>query len=269
MLPIHIDDHHRFMFAEGEMEHWVYRDGAGPGVLILHELPGMTPKCIELAQRVMNRGFTVYLPLFFGDPGDESSLQGGMHVTALCIRREFECFATDKTSPVSVWLRALCRQMKSECGGVGIGAIGMCFTGSIILSLMVDNTLLVPVLSQPALPFHQGHLPGAASPAERRRALGIHPDDLAKAKQRATAAPILAYRFATDKVCPRERFERLREEFGGNVSTTEIPTGSTHPGNFPDNAHSVLTKFFVDEPGNPTRKALDEILARFDERLRL
>src|SRR5689334_7192053 len=128
-MPIHIDAQHRFMFSDEGIDHWVYRDGNGPGVLILHELPGMTPKCIELAERVMNRGYTVYLPLFFGEPGDDSSFQGAIHVTALCVRHEFECFATEKTSPVSKWLRALCRQMKQECGGAGVGAIGMCITG--------------------------------------------------------------------------------------------------------------------------------------------
>ena len=268
MTAINVDEAHRFSFEHEGIEHFVYKDGAGPGVLVMHELPGMTPKCIELAERIMNAGYTVYLPLFFGEPGEDSDFRGGIHVTALCVRHEFECLATDKTGRVSHWIRALCGRIRSECGGKGVGAIGMCFTGSVVLSVMLDDTVVVPVLSQPALPFHEVLIPGGPSAAERKRSIGLDPEDLALVKQRAAQMPILGFRFTTDKICPRERFQRLRDEFGENFQGTEIPTGPGNPGNFPNDAHSVLTKYFVDDPTNPTRQALDLILARFAERLR-
>lgn len=265
MTKILIDDAHRFTFAHEGITHRVYRDGSGPGVLILHELPGMTPECIQLGQRVMDAGYTTYLPLLFGNPGDNatSALPTLARVTKLCIQREFECLATDKTSRISHWLRALCVKMKSECDGKGVGAIGMCLTGSVILSVMLEQSVLVPVLSQPALPFHNFMFPGAASTAERKRALGIHPTDLEKAVARSQRVQILGYRFTTDPVCPRERFDTMRETFRNNFRGVEIPTGPENPGNIPDKAHSVLTKYFVDEVGHPTRVALDEILSAF------
>jgi dienelactone hydrolase len=191
----------------------------------------------------------------------------GVSAMTMCIRHEFECFATSRTSRISHWLRALCARMKAECGGRGVGAIGMCFTGSVILAVMLEEALLVPVLSQPAMPFHEGFLPGGPSSDERKRALGIHPSDLRAVVARAADTPILGYRFTTDRICPKERFETLRQTFGENFSGAEIPTGSGDRWNIKDGAHSVLTKYFVDQPDHPTRKALDEILGRFAQRL--
>jgi len=261
---IHIDDAHRFEFTEGGISHPVYRDGTGPGVLLLHELPGMSDRCIHLAELVMRAGYTVYLPLLFGRPGQSSGLKGMAAV--LCLRREFNLFATDRSSPISGWLLALCRRIKAECGGKGVGAIGMCLTGGIVLSLLLDDTVLAPVLSQPAMPLLL-KLPGLPPIDERKAALGISPDHLQEAVKRSAAAPILGYRFATDTTCPKERFDTLETTFGANFRGTQIPTGPENPGNIPNGAHSVLTEYFVDEPGHPTRQALDEILAQFGKQL--
>jgi dienelactone hydrolase len=262
---IQLDDAHRFSFSEGGISHPVYRDGQGPGVLILHELPGMTPECVRLADLVMGAGHTVYLPLFFGRPGKTANnLQ--MATALFCLRQEFQLLATDRSSPISRWLLALCRRIKTECGGRGVGAIGMCFTGGIVLSLLVDDTVLAPVVSQPALPLLVP-FPGAPPVAERKAALGLSPAELQAAVARSATVPILGYRFETDKVCPKERFATLRQTFGPGFRGTEIPTGPGHPGDIPDGAHAVLTKSFVDQPGHPTRKALDEILAHFKRQL--
>jgi dienelactone hydrolase len=263
-LAIHVDDAHRFRFTEGRISHWVYRDGKGPGVLVLHELPGMSQECIRLADFILREGYTVYLPLLSGRPGQSSNAKGLLSL--FCLRREFQILATDRRSPISGWLLALCRRIKAECGGKGVGAIGMCFTGGIVLSLMIDGTVLAPVVSQPALPLLVP-FPGAPPLEERKRALGIAPEELREAVRRSAAAPVLGYRFTTDKVCPRERFETLQKAFGPNFHGTEIPTGPANPGNIPDGAHSVLTEHFVDQPGHPTKQALDDILAHFKRQL--
>jgi dienelactone hydrolase len=268
-LAIHIDNAHRFHLDQDGISYPYFRDGSGPGVLVLHELPGLTPKCIELADRIMRQGYTVYLPLFFGDPFEDSGMLGFAHITRMCIRHELECFATDKTSHLSHWLRALCVRMHAECGGPGVGAIGMCLTGGIILSVMIEESLLVPVVCQPVMPLYQVPLPGGPSEEARKSALGIDPHELEFVKERAVKSPILGYRFTTDTLCPPERFARLRKEFGDNFRGTEIPTGPEHPGKIRNKAHSVLTTEFVDEEHHPTRRALDEILQRFRERLKV
>ena len=73
-----------------------------------------------------------------------------------CVSREFANWATSTTSPITVWLRALARAEHERCGGPGVGAVGMCFTGGFALAMMVDDELIAPVLSQPSLPFPIG-----------------------------------------------------------------------------------------------------------------
>src|SRR5437899_4024162 len=108
----------------------VYRTGSGPAVIVMAEIPGITPKVAEFGRRVAVLGCTAVLPHLFGVPGKGQSAGAIMRSTGpACISREFSCFATRKTSPVTVWLRALARQMHAECGGPGVGAVGMCFNG--------------------------------------------------------------------------------------------------------------------------------------------
>ena len=47
----------------------VYRRGTGPGVVIVHEIPGITPKVAAFANDVVAAGFTVVMPSLVGTPG--------------------------------------------------------------------------------------------------------------------------------------------------------------------------------------------------------
>ena len=253
-----IDPNDSFSHHLNEITHTVYRLGPKnkPGVLLIHELPGMTPQCIDLAELIAQRGFRIYLPLLFGKPGGDSPIK------AICVRKEINFFSANGASRLSPWFRALCRRIYEECGGKGVGVIGMCMTGSIVLSVMLEPSVLVPVMSQPALP-----LPRIFARKKKKAALGVPDEDVLVARQKATAYPILGYRFATDTKCPAERFQTLRDNFGANFRGTEIPTGPDNPGNIPTGAHSVLTQYFVNEPNHPTRKALDEIIDQFKAKL--
>jgi hypothetical protein len=64
-------------FSSNGISHRVYLKGVGPDVLLMHELPGMTPQFINLARTVADAGFTVHLPLFFGEPGQELAATSG------------------------------------------------------------------------------------------------------------------------------------------------------------------------------------------------
>jgi dienelactone hydrolase len=238
--------------------HW---GGQGPGVLVMHEIPGITPEVATFGRRVADEGFTAVLPHLFGTPGKPLS---GTYVLGqmarACIAREFLVLAQNGSSPITSWLRALCRQVHGECGGPGVGAIGMCLTGNFALSLMLDEAVMAPVLSQPSLPFpvSKGH----------KRALHLSDDDLAVVKQRAAAGcGVLGLRFTADPMCPPERFESLRRELGDGFEGIEIDSSKGNPHGIPRIAHSVLTKDLVDEAGHPTRAALERVLALFRERL--
>jgi dienelactone hydrolase len=239
----------------------VYRMGTGPAVIVIHEMPGITPEVAGFGRRVAAAGFTAVLPALFGEPG--KPLGAGYAARGLawgCVSKEFSALATASTSPITVWVRALGAQMHEECGGPGIGAVGMCFTGGFALAMMVDDRLLAPVLSQPSLPF----------PLTRKHKadIGIGGDDLARVKERAAAGTcVLGLRFTADRAVPPERFETLRRELGDAFVAVEIDSGPGNPWGIKRIAHSVLTNDFVDEPGHPTREALDQVLALFSEKL--
>ena len=169
--------------------------------------------------------------------------------------------ARRESSPVTDWLRALCRHAHSERGGPGVGFIGMCLTGNFGLSMMVDSSVMAPVLSQPSLP-----LPVSA---DHRRALHLSDADLEVVKKRAASGcPLLGLRFSHDPMCPGERFERLDQELGDAFESIVIDSGPGNPNGIPRSAHSVVTKDLVDREGHPTRQALDRVLGFFAERLR-
>ncbi len=238
----------------------VYRAGAGPGVVVMSEMPGITPNVAAFAQRVVDAGFTVAMPSMFGTPGRDVSTPYVLRsLTQGCVSREFSNWALNRTSPIIDWLRALARDLHEQCGGPGVGAIGMCFTGGFALAMAVDNTMLAPVLSQPSLPF-----PGGKA---RKRALGLSDADLATVAAREDLC-LLAMRFTGDFAVPPQRFEHLREVFGDRIITIEIENRKgRNPHDLPKAAHSVVTEHLVDEPGHPTKEALDRVLAFFQERL--
>src|SRR6185312_4298781 len=52
--------------SEDGMVRPTYRKGSGPGVVVIHEIPGITPAVIRFAEEVVARGFSVVLPSLFG-----------------------------------------------------------------------------------------------------------------------------------------------------------------------------------------------------------
>jgi dienelactone hydrolase len=257
-----LEGYDAFAFAHDGATRTVYRRGAGAGVVIIHEVPGITPAVERFANSVVDAGFTAYLPHLFGVPGrPESAAYIARGMLGACIRREFAVLARRASSPVTDWLRALCRRAHAECGGPGVGAIGMCLTGNFALSLMVDETVMAPVLSQPSLPY----------PVSRSHAAALHlsDGDLAAVKERSAAGcGVLGLRFTHDALCPGSRFATLRRELGEGFEGIEIDSGPGNPHGIPRIAHSVVTRDLVDEEGHPTRRARDRVLALFRERLR-
>lgn len=253
----------RFDFTHQGVAHPVYRAGSGPAVIVIAEIPGITPNVIAFAQRVRDLGCTVYLPSLFGIPGHEpdgAAMRSAFG--ALCVSREFTRFALRKQSRVTVWLRALAKRAHEESGGPGVGAVGMCFTGGFALAMAVDRRMLAPVLSQPSLPYPVS--------AARKADVGLDTASLARVKERCAdeGLCVLGLRFTEDKFSPPERFARLRRELGDGFVGVEIPSSSVPHGAGPGGmAHSVLTEDLVDEPGHPTREALEQVLQLFRDRL--
>jgi dienelactone hydrolase len=257
-----LDDFVRSQFTHGGKTRTVFKKGSGPAVVVIEEMPGITPSVLGFARRVAALGCTAAVPHLFGVPGAEpNARQVFSSILPACVSREFTVLATCRTSPVIDWLRALARDLHRECGGPGVGVVGMCFTGGFALAMIADAPVLAPVLSQPSLPF-----PVSAS---RKRDLGLSPADLDEVKRQCAARDltVLGLRFTGDKVVPAERFQRLREELGERFVGVEIDSSPGNPHGNPTSAHSVLTEHLVDSPGHPTRDALDKVLDLFRTRL--
>lgn len=257
-------------FSHEGATHRYYTYGSGPAVIVLAEIPGITPKVIDFARRVAAAGLTVYVPSLFGTDGaspmpvgaKDAPRAGALLAKSLgkvCVSREFTIFAAGKSSPVVTWLRALAAKAHDECGGPGVGAVGMCVTGGFALAMSVDDRMLAPVLSQPSLPF--GFTPG------RRRNIDISTDDLAVVKARcAKGLQVMGARFEGDQLVPGSRFEFLREQLGDAFIGVELPNSTANPEALIP-PHSVLTEHLIDEPGQPTRDTLDQVIDFFRTKL--
>ena len=260
-MPDSLSDFTRTTFTHDGTTRDVYRLGEGPAVIIMAEIPGITPKVADFARRVAGIGCTVVLPRLFGEPGRDPSVAYAMRsIGPACVSREFAAFAANRTAPVTRWLRALAADAHESCGGPGVGALGMCFTGGFALGMMLDDRLIAPVLSQPSLPI------GVTKKA--KSGLQLSDEDLARVKERAAdGVCVLGLRFTGDPVVRPERFERLRAELGDNFIGVEIDSSKGNEWGYPTSAHSVLTEHYVDDPGSPTRVALDQVLDFFRDRL--
>jgi dienelactone hydrolase len=233
-------------------------------VIVIHEVPGPHPLVLRFAKRVAAAGHTVFLPVLMGQVGRPVSA-GYAAVEVLkniCIRREFTCWASDRSSPIVDWLRALARRVHGECGGAGVGAVGMCFTGGFALAMMTEPAVIAPVLSQPSLPFPITH--------KQRSALGISPAELAIAQRRFEQEDLsmIGLRFFGDPVVPDERFAAYKACFGARFEAIEIDPGAAAPGMM-KHPHSVLTiNLRDDDPGGPTKRAERRVIEFFGQRLK-
>jgi len=220
-------------FSAAGFTHEVYRKGTGPGVVVVHEIPGITPKVLQFAEEVVAAGFTVAMPLLVGEVGRAPD---GKYMASsalkVCVSREFTTMALRKTSPIISWLRALAKQLYREVGGKGVGAIGMCFSGGFALGMMLDDVMIAPVLSQPSLPFAFGN--------SRSADLNLSKDDELVVQRRAVeGCQVLGLRYTGDRLVG-ERFATLRRLLGEQFIAVEFASTAKSD-------HSVLTEQRQDE----------------------
>lgn len=224
--------------------HRTYRRGTGPGVVVIHEIPGITPTVAAFADEVVDRGYTVVMPSLFGTPG--APFSGGAvarSMAQVCVSREFTTLALGETSPVATWLRDLARELHAELGGPGVGALGMCFTGGFALAMMVDPVVVAPVLAQPSVPF-------PVTPA-RAADVNLSPADLEAVRRRTREGQeVLGLCYRSDKAVGT-RFQTLTSELGDAFLRVELE----------GRGHSTLTE-------QRDQGAVDRVLAFFDEHLR-
>jgi dienelactone hydrolase len=247
-------------FTSGAWTRPVYRRGSGPAVVVMHEVPGLHPLVVDFADRLVAAGMTVFLPSLFGMPGKTASKPYALQtiIGNICVRREFHIWSGGRSSPIVDWLRGLARHAHAECGGPGVGAIGMCFTGGFALAMMTEPAVIAPVLSQPSLPL-AGAAKGAIDASESEIAC-------ARARFAAEDLTLLGLRYKSDKLVPDARFARYRAEFGDRFEAIELDDADARrdTGLAP---HSVLT-IHLPENG-PGKAAETRTIGFFRQRLGL
>ena len=258
-----LDRYESFDFLHGSWTRRVYKRGTGPAVIIIHEIPGLNPLVVRFADRVADAGMTVYLPSLFGQPGRTVSVPYvlGSMASVICIRREFAVWSANRSSPIVDLLRALARRAHEECGGPGVGAIGMCLTGGFAVAMMTEPKVIAPALAQPSLPF-------AVTP-KNRAAIDASEREIACARQRLRDEDLtmIGLRFRGDPLVPEARFQTLKREFGDRFKAIELAQADADP-QAPRPAHAVLTLHLDDsDPEGPTRKAEAHLIGFFRERL--
>ena len=228
-----------------DITHETYRKGTGPAVIVIHEIPGMTPDVIAFAEEVVGIGCTVVMPHLFGVPEDKPTPRVlAREFAKICINKEFTKLALNETAPVADWLRSLARELDAEIPGPGVGVVGMCFTGGFALAMLADSPVVAPVVCQPSAPFPIGKKRGAD--------LNLTPADLVKVKEKVAAGcPVLGLRFDKDPATG-SRFETLRRELGANFIAVE----------FPGRKHNTLTEHCQQE-------GVDRVLGFLRERLQV
>jgi dienelactone hydrolase len=259
----------RAPFAHRRVTHDVYRKGSGPAVIVLSEVPGITPELLGFADRLAAMGCSAVVPQLFGEPGRTARRKTGsldfVHalrtVGKICISREFTMFAAGASSPIIDWLRGLAAAEHERCKGPGVGVVGMCFTGGFALAMAADPHVIAPVLSQPSLPVDLG--------AKFRSAIDCSAADLERVAGRCAndRLRVMGLRFHKDPFVPTARFDFLKQKLGDGFVAIELPQSAGNPAGILPWRHSVLTHDLIDEPGELTRAALDQVLHMFRTKL--
>ena len=236
-----------------------------------------SPRCrasrrrsLEFARRVEALGCTVALPHLFGDAGSRSPRPAAhcrrvpyvlSSMVPACISRDFHALATGKTSPVIEWLRALARSLHERVR-------------------RPRRRRRRHVLHRRVRAGDDGRRAGARAGAVATVAAVRHRREAAS----ATSACPMTTSPRSSRSARRQDLTVLGLRFTGDVRSARTVRSSARgarrqlrrrrdrlvegqSARQPERAHSVLTEHLVDEPGHPTRDALEKVLDLFRTRL--
>jgi hypothetical protein len=194
----------------------VYRLGHGPAVVLMHNVPGITPTFATFARRLAWAGFTVVVPSLFGTPGRaDRPILNAATLARLLTSRQFRCLQLRTLGPVTDWLRSLASDAHREHGGAGVGAVGTGISGGFGLAMLTEPVVTTAVISEPALPLPFGR--------RRRSALGLSDADWRTVQRRVAAGcSVIGLRYFDDVVAVPERFATLRERLGDGFVAAEF-----------------------------------------------
>ncbi|MEX3694383.1 dienelactone hydrolase family protein [Paraburkholderia sp. BR14263] len=261
-----------YNFTDGAFEHTVYVKGAGPVVIVMHELPGFNEYTVRFVDRLVEHGFGVHAPHLYGPMMWSASI---LNYARLCISKEFGYLRTNRSAPVCDWLRALSRSLAQDNSIGRIGLIGMCLTGAFVIPVVIETGVHAGIISQPAIPISLRYVAtsGSAGDGDWMREMNVSNADLESAAKRCArdGVAIMVQRFKNDVLSVHPRVERIVEVFGSNATLHEYDNSGTDP-----HPHAILTYEYDaagdDDPvnsqaPNSTRVALQRVVAFLHENL--
>jgi dienelactone hydrolase len=267
-----LEGYAQFRFTAGQFSHTVYFAGEScdPPLLLMPELAGFSPGLLQFAARLKDARFQVYLPWLFGPFGQRTPLRNAMR---LCISREFANLRAGISAPVTTWLRALAAHISEQNGGGRVGAIGMCLTGAFAIPLIIDPQVVAAVAAQPSVPFSALFTMFGVGHGTSLHQLNVSDSDIAAARDRLTSgdARLLGVRNRADGICPREKLERLQQEFPVGLEVREYGEVDSR-NSLGERPHATFTKEYrvaanpTDE--HPSRRAFTDLVAFFERNLR-
>jgi len=205
-------------------ERVVFKVGdAGPPVILLHELPGITQYTFQLADEIAAKGYTVYMPVLSGEPGTHR--EGPLYTVRLALSPFLQGIRRHHTSPEAEYIVRLAEKIHAKHSGK-MGVIGMCMTGIMPLATLRHDFVNAVVLAQPSMPFLS------------RRDLGLSKSDVGIATERLKKTPAFALRFSHDDISHWERQEEL-EKLG--IEFLVLDSSPENRSGFSDHAHATLT----------------------------
>lgn len=248
-------------FAAQGQQHAVYSRGAGPSVIVLHELPGLAPRCVDFAERLVAAGFRVHLPLLFGQPLEFRPLHW---MRQLCVSEEFARLKGGVRAPITDWLRALAHDIAEREGGARIGVVGMCLTAGFVIPMILEPGVGAAVMAQPSVPFSALYrISGLGGSGDWTREINCDDTDLDAAAEAAhrDGKAVLMMRHRADRLCPGARIERLAARFGAAAEVCEVE-GVSAWRRIVDPPHALLTEEWAQNEASPEGRAAREAAAR-------
>lgn len=234
------------------------------------EIAGFSPGLMLFVERLVGARFQVYVPWLFGPMGKRQPTRNALR---LCISREFAYLRAGVSAPIASWLRSLAAHMSEHTGQERVGAIGMCLTGAFVIPLVIDPKVVAAVAAQPSVPLSFRHALFGQRGGGNMHALNVSEQDIAQARERLDTgqAHLMALRCRADRICPREKIERLEREFPRGLEVHEY--GNENDRNaVGERPHATFTKEYrlVPDPAEAhhSRKALADLVDFFNRHLR-
>jgi len=240
----------------------------GAAVLVLHEMPALTPDVLKMAIRLSNQGYSVHVPLLWGTSDENAASRTLFLRRALELRASprWRAAAAEVDRPIVDQLASLCEVILAGNAKKRMGVIGNCLTGILPFALAARvPEVVAPVASQPTLPLtfsQKANDKTGLSKAETQKLQGRIKDE--------PTFQLLAFRFEEDYASPAQRFITLGQEFGGRFRFLDgtIPVELYHGRDrLPKHVHSVLTNCFPKNEKFATFHAWEECLRFLETKL--